>query len=250
MSKQLKTKEFYVYTLSDSRNCLTFYIGKGTGSRLNAHKRIAIKNPPRAKYRVYHKIRKILAEGGDILATKIFSSTSQEEAYAFEMETIKAIGRENLTNLTDGGEGGFGHKMTEENKAILLAIAKRPKSPEHRAKIAEAKRGVPRSKESIKKTADAHRGRKRGIDWRNNIANGLRGHKRSEYTKSLLRKPKSESHIAKMRENASKKTLCIETGVIFDSAICAGNSINVTASSIRQAIKNNYCSGGFHWRYL
>ena len=68
--------------------------------------------------------------------------------------------------------------------------------------------------------------------------------------KSLLRKPKSKEHIEKMRKAFSKKTLCIETEEIFDSAICAAKNINVSASAIRQAIKYNYCSGGYHWKYL
>lgn len=248
MSKPLK--KFYVYTLADSRDNLVFYVGKGTGSRITAHKSIAKKDTPKSKFRVYHKIRKILLEGGDILTKKVFSTNCQKEAYRHEMELIKKIGRQNLTNLTDGGEGGFGHKMTEKNKKILIEIAKQPKSASHRANLSKAKTGIPLSKETAKKIGLSHTGKKHSKEWCENQSKGLLGIKRSEYTKSLLRKPKSKEHIEKMRIAPSKKTLCVETGEVFDSAICAAKHINVSDSAIRQAIKYNYCSGGFHWKYL
>ena len=243
-------KEFYVYTLADSRNNIIFYVGKGTGSRMTAHKSIARKDTRKSKFRVYNKIRKILSEGGDILTKKVFVTNCQKEAYRHEMELIKKIGRDTLTNLTDGGEGGFGHKMSEKNKQILIQIAKQPKSESHRANLSKAKTGIPLSKETAKKIGLSNTGKKHSKEWRENQSKSLRGLKRSEYTKSLLRKPKSKDHVEKMRIAPSKKTLCIETGEIFDSAICAAKHINVTASSIRQAIKYSYRSGGFHWKYL
>lgn len=243
-------KEFYVYTLADSRDNVVFYVGKGTGSRITAHKSIARKNTPKSKFRVYNKIRKILSEGGDILTKKVFVTNCQKEAYRHEMELIKKIGRDTLTNLTDGGEGGFGHKMSEKNKQILIQIAKQPKSESHRANLSKAKTGIPLSKETAKKIGLSNTGKKHSKEWRENQSKSLRGLKRSEYAKSLLRKPKSKDHVEKMRIAPSKKTLCIETGEIFDSAICAAKHINVTASSIRQAIKYSYRSGGFHWKYL
>ena len=243
-------KEFYVYTLADSRDNIIFYVGKGTGSRMTAHKSIARKDTRKSKFRVYNKIRKILSEGNDILTKKVFVTNCQKEAYRHEMELIKKIGRDTLTNLTDGGEGGFGHKMSEKNKQILIQIAKQPKSESHRANLSKAKTGIPLSKETAKKIGLSNTGKKHSKEWRENQSKSLRGLKRSEYTKSLLRKPKSKDHVEKMRIAPSKKTLCIETGEIFDSAICAAKHINVTASSIRQAVKYSYRSGGFHWKYL
>jgi hypothetical protein len=243
-------KEFYVYTLADSRDNIIFYVGKGTGSRMTAHKSIARKDTRKSKFRVYNKIRKILLEGGDVLTEKVFKTNCQKEAYEYEMKLIKKIGRNNLTNLTDGGEGGFGHKMSEKNKQILIQIAKQPKSESHRANLSKAKTGIPLSKETAKKIGLSNTGKKHSKEWRENQSKSLRGLKRSEYTKSLLRKPKSKEQIEKMRIAPSKKTLCIETGKIFDSAICAAKYINVSDSAIRQAIKYNYCSGGFHWKYL
>jgi hypothetical protein len=50
-------------------------------------------------------IRKIWDEGGEVIKQKIAFHQTEEEAFQLEILLIGFFGRENLTNLTDGGEG-------------------------------------------------------------------------------------------------------------------------------------------------
>ncbi|MBR1807695.1 MAG: GIY-YIG nuclease family protein [Selenomonadaceae bacterium] len=61
-------------------------------------------------------------------------------------------------NLTDGGEGGM--PCDETRKKHSDALRGRPKSPEHRAKLAESKIGKPLSIETIEKMSEAQSGEK------------------------------------------------------------------------------------------
>lgn len=98
------TSKYYVYTLAHPDGTV-FYVGKGTKDRINAHCRNA-----RNGLQSYtcHTIRKIWAADCEVLQTKVAFFDDEDAAYQFEMHLITFFGRENLTNHTDGGEGGGG----------------------------------------------------------------------------------------------------------------------------------------------
>jgi NUMOD3 motif len=125
---------------------------------------------------------------------------SPVEEIAFDMERfwILFFGRENLTNQTDGGEGGSGF------------------SEEVRRKMSETQRGnkkslgLVQSEETRRKISDALRGRKHSEEHRMNNAEARRGKKASEETRRKMsesrkgRKP-SEEHLAKIRRSAEAR---------------------------------------------
>ena len=64
-------------------------------------------------------------------------------AFSFEMALISAIGKENLCNLTDGGEGARGNVQTNEQKLKLHLANKGRKPAPHSIELARAKNSKP-----------------------------------------------------------------------------------------------------------
>ena len=96
-------KTYYVYHLLDPRDGLVFYVGKGKGNRMYHHAQEAKRGVVHPKCDM---IREIWDAGLEISYVVVQEFADEEEAYAFEIEEIKRIGRGALTNLTDGGDGG------------------------------------------------------------------------------------------------------------------------------------------------
>jgi hypothetical protein len=92
---------FYVYTLSRPDGTV-FYVGKGTGYRMDDHERDAKRGEQSHKC---HIIRKIWREGGTVQKQKAAFFDTEEEAYQHEMHLIATFGMTNLANCSTGGEG-------------------------------------------------------------------------------------------------------------------------------------------------
>jgi len=142
----------YVY-LHKKDNGSIFYVGKGTGYR-------AWQKSNRNDY--WNRVKDKYGLNVSIFKDNI----SDEYALKLEVELISAIGKNNLTNLTNGGEGtnGFNHK--EETK-IKIGKSNRGGtswskgvefSKKHRDKISKANKGKKRSKEQIKLMSKAMKG--------------------------------------------------------------------------------------------
>lgn len=93
--------KFYTYLLMRPDGSV-FYIGKGTGDRINQHEGQARRGVDTYKCRV---IRKVWEEGDQIIKQKVAFFDDEQDAYQLEILLISFFGRENLTNCTDGGEG-------------------------------------------------------------------------------------------------------------------------------------------------
>lgn len=105
---------FYVYLLSE-QNGKPFYVGKGSGKRMDAHEknaRLGLQTP------VCNKIRKIWSQGFVINKTVLFETNEESEAFSKEIEFIAKFGRKNLCNATDGGEGQTGCASYRKGKKI------------------------------------------------------------------------------------------------------------------------------------
>lgn len=138
-------RRFYVYVLFrlDGSPC---YVGKGKGSRWTQHENHVGEHPNR-------RLAKIIeaANGRGLPKVKIRQSLTNAEACAIERAFIAAIGRGHrgpLVNMTDGGEGALGRRLSEEaRKRIGRGGEKRrgrktgPHSPERKAAISAAKLG-------------------------------------------------------------------------------------------------------------
>lgn len=92
---------YYVYILAHPNN-RPFYVGKGKGDRIHQHEKEARKGCPCQKCRV---IRRIWQQGKEVCKYIVYTTEVSAEAYAFEAELVRGIGRHRLTNLVDGGGG-------------------------------------------------------------------------------------------------------------------------------------------------
>jgi len=143
---------FYVY-LHKKPNGQIFYVGKGKGYRAtqkwsrNAHWR-----------RVVDKY------GYNVTIFK--DNMTEQEAFNLEMELIEAIGLDNLTNLTVGGDGtsGFKHKAETKRKIGLANSGSSSWS-----------KGKKFSEEHKKKISDAHKGKIKSLEHREKLAKALTG---------------------------------------------------------------------------
>jgi transcriptional regulator with XRE-family HTH domain len=102
---------FYTYTLAypeDMNDGKVFYVGKGSGNRMHMHVYYVQHEYPE-RSRNPHKdsvIRVILNAGKVVRVNKVAEFATEKEAFIYERFLINEVyGKENLTNLTAGGEG-------------------------------------------------------------------------------------------------------------------------------------------------
>lgn len=159
---------YYTYAyLREDRT--PYYVGRGKGDRAyRRHWRSRVKGgyfEPPSKDR--------------ILILK--KNLTEEEANKHEIYMIAVFGRKDnktgiLRNLTDGGEGTSGVKITEDR---LMKLKKpkseehkqklrKPKSDEYKRKMSDIKKGTKLSKEHKEKISEQVKGRKW---WNNGVSN-------------------------------------------------------------------------------
>ena len=137
-------------------------------------------------------------------------------------------------NLTDGGDGGSGHIVTEETR---LKISKtktgkpgHPNSEKQRkiaSELCKKRKGLPRKPLTL--------------EHRQNISKGGKGRIFSAETRAKL--------VAVNKNRRSVR--CLETGEIFKSLTTAGEWAGVTGGTILAACKKSTrTGGGYHWEYL
>jgi len=137
--------------------------------------------------------------------------------------------------------------------------------------IAGSPMGIKRSEETKKKISESHKGEKNynygkhtSEDIRKKISESHKGEKNQNYGKSF-----SEEHKRKLSElnkgaknpmygkpraigagKPSKRVICIDTGVVYNSIAEAARQMNLYSSSIWQCCRRKLkTTGGFHWRY-
>lgn len=144
--------DFYIYVIFrlDGSPC---YVGKGCGRRITEHRRKRKTNP--------HLANIMARANNDLPSIKVRENLTEVEAYAIEVALIAAIGRGKkgpLVNLTDGGDGRYGHSPSEQTREKLRA-AHRDRSPEasrsRAEKISRFHKGKPKSPETRAKMSAA-----------------------------------------------------------------------------------------------
>lgn len=203
--------QFYVYVLSDPRDGVPFYVGKGSGWRAVRHVRGQAHSVP-----VKNKIAK-LARGG---VQPLLSVTPvDDESHAFFLESclILAHGRRDqkkgpLLNLTDGGEGMAGWIASPETRE---KIKRHRNSPERREQLRIAHVGAKRSDETRRKIAEKAKGRRPSEATRAKLSAVQRGKKRTnpEYLARLsaavaaahARNPRTHSEETKQKMRAAQQ---------------------------------------------
>jgi hypothetical protein len=242
---------FYVYVhrrLTDSK---VFYVGKGSGYRYKRTNRNAYWKNVVSKHGYFHEI--------------VLSNLTESQAILNEIELIKFYGKENLVNLTDGGEGMSGLTQSPKLRAKLLKVhtgAKRDLetcrriseslkgrilSEETRLKISQKLEGVKLSEATKLKMVTTRTGRKHTRDWNDNIAKAW----------SCTPKRYAERCKAMSNAKATRQVVCMETQVTYNSlklAVMWLKSLGYVKASHSKI--SNVCSGkrlsayGYSWKYV
>jgi len=128
MKKLIKKKEYYVYVWLDPRkqgkykygehNFLhePIYVGKGKGRRLG------IRTHGHNCF-----LQNKLSKFSEPIILQLMNNLTEKKAHQLEKELINLIGRGNkgpLCNLTDGGEGASGRKITEKTRQQMIRSQK------------------------------------------------------------------------------------------------------------------------------
>jgi len=99
-----------------------FYVGKGSGYRLNKHRILAKKETTH----MAHRIQAIWKESLEPIIVKLRAQLTEEESLSQEVSLISEIGRRDtetgpLLNKSSGGEKGIPYKWNRERKEKWLA---------------------------------------------------------------------------------------------------------------------------------
>ncbi len=202
-------KEFYVYILESTEFGEVFYVGKGTGKRFKEH-RFRANDPKRQHYYLYRKIHKLWMNGLDFTSRIIYRTYDENLAYEKEKSIIALIGRENLCNLTDGGDGSWCKSHSEETKK----------------KIGNKNRGRKHTPETIAKMIEAHTGKNFTEEQLENIK------------KKIWENPERLEHLRKQSMKDAKCVRRLDTGEVFSTLKLAGDSVQRTRQAVRDSIKN------------
>lgn len=151
---------FYVYEhwRLDRDEC--FYVGKGKGKRA-----YELKNRNRHHKAIVAKLSRI----GSAFEVRIVSSgLTEDEAFNLERDRIAFWRGKNvdLANLTDGGDGIWGFKHSEETKNKMKESALKANTDEVRQKKSAARKGIVFSDEHKKKISQSLIGQKRAAKKR------------------------------------------------------------------------------------
>ena len=219
VEKKVKT-ETCVYLHKKETNGEVFYVGIGSVKRAKA-------TNPRS-----HWWKKLTYKYGytlEILASNI----SWESACNLEKFLINAYGRRdkglgNLVNMTDGGEGFYGNKHSEEAKA-KMSKAKENFIPWNI--------GIPCSDKVKETISRKNKGNKR---------TDLKGQKLSKETRLKMSESRKGSVVSKetkikiSKNSASSKiVLDLQTGIYYNSAAEASEILQINKRTLTSWLSNN-----------
>lgn len=159
-----------VYGLFDPFTGELRYIGKSSNGMYRPKQHLS-KSFLSKKTHLYNWINKVIKNGGEP-EIKILARCTKKNLADKEIELIAKAKSEGarLTNMTDGGEGAFGRKMSEEGRKRISLAHKGKKLPrEHVEKLRKAqvgntnKRGTKLSQESKDRISGGNRYRMKPV---------------------------------------------------------------------------------------
>jgi hypothetical protein len=182
-----------------------FYIGKGSGRR-------AFSCSGRSKF--WHHVEKKHGFRAEIL----MRFEKESDAFEHEKFLISCFREINtqLVNLTDGGEGSSGFKLSEETK-IKIGTAVKNRDPSVNVKISNSLKGKIASegtklklkerivsKETRLKMSLSKLGRKKSDEHRKNISRAAKGRRFSEATRAKLSEAAKKQHQKRRGDNEAQ----------------------------------------------
>ena len=221
------SKLFYVYAHRKASNGEIFYIGKGTSNRAWwFYGRSQRWNRTAKKYGVTVEL---LAE-----------NITEDDAFELEKQLIASIGRKQLCNHTDGGEGMSGWVASDKTRAKFSIIRKgRKHTDEAKRKMSEQRKGVPKSSKHIANIAAALKDRPKS-----------KAHKRalSESHKKVIRNPEWGRKSGEARK---KPVFCATNGQTYLGVRDAAASLGLNSCSVARVANGIYKhTKGYFFQYV
>jgi hypothetical protein len=231
---------YYVYIHYRKDNLQPFYVGKGKCNRAFG------KGSNRSKY-----WNNIVKKHG-VFVQIMERNLTEAEAFQREKFYIHVLGKNNLCNITDGGEGCSG--MIPWNKGVSFNVGENNpmygKTPWNKGKshsdetkkiISLKRKGVKNSDETKKKISEKLKGKFSGAknpmynkklsnETKLKISQKLKGKKHSLQTKekiSLNRKGKGKGILNGGKNPNSRKIINSETGEIYNSLKEVSELLNI-----------------------
>lgn len=166
----------------------------------------------------------------------LFTELTQENAERLEVEMIakyQTTDPEHGYNISPGGAAGAGWRL----------------SPETKARLSAARRGVPLSEEHKKRIGDAQRGPKNHMYGKHLTAEHKT--KMSQALTGRTVSPETCSKISEVkRTNSGRAVRCKETGEIYSSLSGASEKTGVRRGNINMCcLGKRQTAGGYHWEY-
>lgn len=254
---------FYVYYLIDPTTSMPFYVGKGSGNRMYKHEN-SVKNGkiPHNNLKLYHRIKHILDLRLSVVYKKVFDKLNEKESFLKEQNEIRIIGKSNLCNLTEGGQGISGLKRSDTHKKKMSRMRKGKNNPffgfHHTSETKEKMRLTHLGKNNPFYGEHHTKKVKKKIS-KSLIGNShAKGHKWSQewkdyFSKVLKGKKKSKSMRIKLSNTLKKPIVQFTNDGKFikrwKSALDASKELKLT--SIGDCLrKKTHTSGGYKWTYV
>lgn len=209
--------KFYIYKHIRPDTNDVFYIGKGNTSK-NSHVERYKTSSGRNKM-----WKSIVAKNNGIFITEIICyCETEEQVNKLEIEYISKYGRfingGTLCNMTDGGDGSTGLKVSEETRSKLSKRFSGINHPNYGKKLSQET--CFRKSESMKKSDKNLKGKKLPDWWKDKIRQTKYGENNPMYGITGINHPNS------------KKVIDIETGEVFDSVTIAAEKHGIKMKTL------------------
>jgi len=221
------------------------YVGqtiRGFSERIKEHKYCASKRTRNLP--LYNAINKYGFENFEFAvidsASSIEELNKKEEQYIRELNSLWPNGYNMMT-------GGHNSVLNEFSKKKMSDAKKGKPMPEKCREMGIlANKGIKRSEETRKKMSEAQIGEK---NHRFGKPSFNRGKTFSQETCKKISESKKGKGLN--NNNASKKVICLDNGIIYDSAVHAAKELSISKSGVAQVASGIYKQmKGFRFKYL
>ena len=180
-----------------------YYVGKGSGNRINIHSKIS--STKHKKDAITKSLLENYSFNEFSRIVKYFKN--EDNAYEYEKELIEEIGLENLTNIVEGGKGGVGNMFKGKTYEEVMG---KERAEKRKLNLKNSLIGKKHSKEHKIKNSKSHLEYYKDIKNRIKHSKYLSGRKMPESqskstSERFKNKPKSAEQKRKISEAAIGK---------------------------------------------